>query len=189
MLTFQENASAAGKKAWAAGKHDNAIHRNGRRRAKIESRGCAVCGAGFECKDNSKRKTCGKPECKREATARGVRANPNCGGESNYRRYRYKDILFDSAWELEIAQWMDGVGMQWIRDKKIWFRWTDQNGTIRRYHPDFYLPSFNIYLDPKNKFLLERDAFKLEAVKREHGINLVWGSREEILVFLQNLLG
>lgn len=29
-----------------------------------------------------------------------------------------------------------------------------KNGNSHRYYPDFYLPEFNIYLDPKNDYLI-----------------------------------
>jgi hypothetical protein len=63
------------------------------------------------------------------------------GGETNYRRYRYKGISMDSRWEVDIAEWMDKRAIEWRRDKKMFFYWHDADGVSHRYHPDFYLPA------------------------------------------------
>jgi len=109
-----------------------------------------------------------------------ARANPNCGGETNYRRYTYKGILMDSSWEVSLAEWMDEKGIEWVRDKSMWFSWEDKDGKTRRYHPDFYLPNYNLYLDPKNKYLQEKDAFKINQTEKSHGIRVIYGDLNKI---------
>ena len=96
--------------------------------------------------------------------------NPNCGGETNYKKYKYNDIWMDSSWEVNIAKWLDVNNIKWIRDRKINFIWTDINGIKRRYYPDFYLPEHNLYLDPKNKYKLEKDRDKISRVIYENKI-------------------
>lgn len=32
--------------------------------------------------------------------------------------------------------------------------YTDNEGNLRYYYPDFYLEDYNVYLDPKNDYLL-----------------------------------
>ena len=73
---------------------------------------------------------------------------------SDHRRLRkgmveYKGIMLDSSWELELAKRLDELNVKWIRPKSI--PWTDAEGRVRRYFPDFYLPEHDLYLDPKNK--------------------------------------
>lgn len=87
----------------------------------------------------------------------------------------------DSKWEIELAKWMDANSIVWERDKKKHkFIWTDKDGNKRRYYPDFYLPSYNVYLDPKNKYLIEVDDYKINQVIRENKICLVWGLLENV---------
>lgn len=43
-------------------------------------------------------------------------------------------------------------------------KWVDKNNKVRRYYPDFYLPDYNVYLDPKNPYCLERDKEKLNYI-------------------------
>jgi hypothetical protein len=131
------------------------------------------------------RKTCSR-ECGRELIARTARANPNCGGETNYKRYHYNGVLMDSAWEVEIAQWMDEHKVRWERSRKLMFWWTDTVGAKHRYYPDFYLPDYNVYLDPKNRYLISRSREKMEAVQRENEIVIVWGLKGDVLQWLQS---
>lgn len=114
--------------------------------------------------------------------------NPNCGGETNYKKFKYKDIWFDSSWEVDLAKWMDERGIQWERSRKNMFFWVDENKNNRRYYPDFYLADFNIYLDPKNKFLQKKDAFKLEKVRLLNNINLISGDLDFIKEQLDGLI-
>jgi hypothetical protein len=125
-------------------------------------------------------KTCSK-ECYSQYLSKITKANPNCGGETGYRHYKYKDVWMDSTWEVKIAKWMDDVGIKWERSRKRhMFWWTDDNSDKRRYYPDFYLPDFNVYLDPKNKYKIKQDQIKMERVIQENGIVLYWGLLENI---------
>ena len=72
---------------------------------------------------------------------------------SNHRRLRkgtvmYKGVLLDSSWELELAKQLDEIGINWIRPDPL--VWIDEDGVNHNYFPDFYLPEYNLYLDPKN---------------------------------------
>jgi len=87
----------------------------------------------------------------------------------------------DSKWEVEMAAWMDVSGIKWERSRKHhMFWWTDSDGNKRRYYPDFYLPAYNVYLDPKNKYLSKIDEYKLNQVIRENKIHLIWGLLENV---------
>lgn len=151
---------------------------------------CAVCGNRFTkmVKCNSETvKTCGK-KCLIELMRKNARSNPNCGGDTQYRKYKYHDIWMDSRWEVELATWMDVKGIKWERSrKKHMFWWTDAAGEKRRYYPDFYLPEFDIYVDPKNKYLISVDKLKIESVIKENNIRLVWGLLPDVKKVLDNL--
>jgi len=41
------------------------------------------------------------------------------------------------------------------------------------YHPDFYLPELNIYLDPKNSFCIVRDTEKISRVESQNGVKVL----------------
>lgn len=146
---------------------------------------CAICNVKFRSR-YKKAQTCNK-KCFKELLSLKSKANSNCGGETGYKKYRYKEIYMDSTWELDIAKWMDERQIEWKRSRKIMFWWTDKNGNRRRYYPDFYLPKYDLYLDPKNKYLLKQDEYKLNQVIKENNINLVYGHKDLILEKLMGL--
>ncbi len=187
--TIRQNKKIATKKAWDEGKFDHVIYRNRQTKAIPVLRQCPICTISFECKSSSKQKTCKKKACVRELGKRQAIANPNCGGETNYKRYVYKDISMDSSWEVETAQWLDTRNIKWERSRKMMFYWTDLTGNKRRYYPDFYLPLYGLYLDPKNKYLIEKDRFKIEAVMKENNITILWGLKDDVINSLSTILG
>lgn len=77
------------------------------------------------------------------------------------------------------------------------FIWEDTKGIKHRYYPDFYLPEYDVYLDPKNDYLINNktkkfgitDVEKIAIVQQQNGIriiildknNLTWESIKEKL--------
>lgn len=149
---------------------------------------CEICGVEVITPKikNKANKTCSRT-CFRLLMGNYARSNVNCGGRTNYKKLQYKGQWMDSSWEVKVAELLDEKQIQWSRTKKTHFKWTDKSGKRRRYHPDFYLPDYDLYLEPKNKFLQQKDKFKIEQVIKEHGITLVVGELEEILSFITNL--
>jgi hypothetical protein len=185
------------KRAWERGVFDNTnfnlphAHRGAYvpRLPQIENRMCIICSSSFQKRRWQKGKTCGKT-CFKELCRRNSRANPNCGGDTNYRKYKYNNIWMDSTWEVDLAKWMDSNSIMWERDrKKHQFMWTDSDGNKRRYYPDFYLPLYGVYLDPKNKYLKKVDGYKINQVIRENKITLFWGLLNDVKKELDILRG
>lgn len=138
-------------------------------------RKCKICDTEMVIKRWNTAKTCSK-SCLRELISKNSRSNPNCGGETNYKRFVYRNIKMDSSWEVAIAEYLDEKHIKWERDRKHVFFWTDKTGKKRRYYPDFWIPEFNCYLDPKNAYKLEQDLFKLTQVITENKITLHYGT-------------
>lgn len=93
------------------------------------------------------------------------------GGKRNSHKIEYKGIILDSSYELRVAQILDRDGIKWTRPSET-FEWADDKGVSHRYHPDLYLPELNLYLDPKHKWLIQKDIPKFNAVILRHKINL-----------------
>lgn len=74
----------------------------------------------------------------------------------------YNGVLLDSTWELELAKRLDDIKIKWIRPDPI--KWVDDNGLEHNYFPDFYLPDYDLYLDPKNPHAVKVQKKKLEKV-------------------------
>lgn len=82
------------------------------------------------------------------------------------REYKKKDgssILLDSSWEEALAVRLDQLGIDWVRPGPI--PWTDQVGVEHNYFADFYLPQFDIFLDPKNAQAFKVQKEKIEIIK------------------------
>lgn len=147
---------------------------------------CQICGSVLEYEKRT-RKTC-SDKCLKNLITFNSKSNPNCGGETNRKKFKYKGICMDSSWEVTLAHWMDENNIEWKRDKNIWFEWIDEFNQKHRYHPDFYLPIIDLYVDPKNNYLIKQDKFKLEYVKRYHNLNLIFGEVENIIIEIKKLL-
>ncbi len=148
-------------------------------------KGCEICGTVFLAK-SKKAKTCSKV-CYIKLMSINSKSNPNCGGETNFKKYSYKGITMDSSWEVELAEFLDNNGIVWTRSRKLCLMYIDEDGCKRRYYPDFYLPEYDIYLDPKNKYLQEKDESKLQKVRAQHDITLWSGFLNKIKENLESL--
>ena len=85
------------------------------------------------------------------------------------KRTVYNGITLDSSYELKVAQDLDKNGILWIRPKSL--KWND-NGQIRIYIPDFYLPDYDIYLDPKNDYLIKKDKRKIRLAEEYNNVKI-----------------
>lgn len=91
--------------------------------------------------------------------------------KSNHRRLKkntvvYKDILLDSQWELKLAKRLDEIGVKWSRPEPL--KWRDKEGLLHNYFPDFYLPDYDLYLDPKNKHAYDVQSEKIEILNKTY---------------------
>lgn len=67
---------------------------------------------------------------------------------------------FDSTWEDALADRLDFLDIKWERPSPI--EYTLPNETQpRKYYADFYLPDYNLYLDPKNPYCCEQQKEKI----------------------------
>jgi len=164
------------KNSWSSGKIT-------KKKKNIIISNCQICNQTIL----TTRKTCSK-ECYLKLLSKQTRENVNCGGETNYKKYEYKNISMDSSWEVELAKFLDSKSIEWKRSKKMMFFWTDLKNEKRRYYPDFYLPQYDLYLDPKNKFLIPRDRYKINKVIEENNIKIIWGLLEDILKELNKII-
>lgn len=90
---------------------------------------------------------------------------------SKHRRLRrkiqiYNGVLMDSTWEIELAKRLDDIGVEWNRPEPI--PWIDNDGIIHNYFPDFYLPKYNIYIDPKNPLAYNVQKVKIDTLLRQY---------------------
>jgi hypothetical protein len=102
--------------------------------------------------------------------------------QSKHRRLKkgvveYKGILLDSSWELALAKRLDELNVSWIRPEPI--EWVDSKGLKRNYFPDFYLPEYEIYLDPKNPHAIKVQKKKIDALLEQHSNIIILDSLDK----------
>lgn len=96
-----------------------------------------------------------------------------------HKSYIYNGCKFMSSYEVEVAMSLDMHGIQWIKPTR--FPYIDINNKKHHYTPDFYLPDYNVYLDPKNEFLIKSinptmgysDIEKIKWVMEQNNIKVI----------------
>ena len=94
------------------------------------------------------------------------------------KRQEYNGNTFDSGYEVKIAKWLDSNNIKWSKVYEP-ILWMDIKGKQHRYYPDFYLPDYNLYLDPKNPYCIKQQKEKLDCVSKM--INLLYGDPQLII--------
>jgi hypothetical protein len=92
---------------------------------------------------------------------------PNAGTSKKYRVLDSfgKVTVLQSSYELKCSIILDDLGIKWFRPKALKY-----NG--KNYFADFYLPDYDIYLDPKNSYKAKLDREKIEMVKEQNCVNV-----------------
>lgn len=63
--------------------------------------------------------------------------------------YLQDKVNVQGTWEYKYALWLNENKINWIKDKKNNFIYTDDEGHNHRYYPDFYLPDSDEYIEIK----------------------------------------
>jgi len=79
-----------------------------------------------------------------------------------------------SSYEYECSKLLDKLDIRWIRPTYLVYN------KIRKYFPDFYLVDYNIYLDPKNSYLIKQDRLKIDCVKEQNSVDVYILTKEQI---------
>lgn len=129
------------KKAWADGKYEGVVHSN----------------CGYKHTDETKKLL-------REKAL----ASPHRRLVRSLREYIKNDgtiVHLDSSWEEALAIRLDELGVNWSRPKPI--QWIDENGVKHNYFPDFYLPDFDLYIDPKGPYAFKAQINKIKCLTEQ----------------------
>lgn len=89
-------------------------------------------------------------EFKKKARENAIKNN--LGGVRKSKKILYNGYYLGSMYEYKLALDLDKNNIKWKVPNKI--KYKDSNGKTRFYTPDFYLPEYDIYLDPKNDYLI-----------------------------------
>jgi len=77
-----------------------------------------------------------------------------------------KETVLQSTYELKCSEILNDLGIKWVRPKAL--KYDNKN-----YFADFYLPSVNIYLDPKNSYKSKLDTEKINKVIEQNNVKVV----------------
>lgn len=121
-------------------------------------------------------------ECRIKGYSKRAKNNPLFGGNKNRHSLWYISpiagkVYLESSYELKLAKELDANNIKWIRPKFLYYI---IDNTRKRYFPDFYLIDFDIYLDPKNFYLIEKDKLKIQYVKEQNNIKLLVLNKDEL---------
>lgn len=130
------------KKAWSDGKYDNIINRGNHGYRHTE-----------QSKENISRKALAS---KHRRLVRSIR---------EYVARDGRKIMLDSSWEEALAIRLDELNINWIRPE-IPIPYTTIDGKTHNYFPDFYLPDFDLYIDPKNPAAMNAQAEKIAIITK-----------------------
>lgn len=110
---------------------------------------------------------------------RQVALKEGLGGHC-YRKSILKDnVILESSYEKITADSLDENNVVWSRPGR--FKYKDMKGIKHTYTPDFYLPEYNVYLDPKNDYLINninpglgfKDVDKIRWVEKQNKIRII----------------
>lgn len=77
----------------------------------------------------------------------------------------YKGFQMDSGAELTFAKLLDQYNIIWIKNNSTFFEFIGSDQKQHRYYPDFYLPSFDYWIEIKGrKYIRIDDDLRLKAV-------------------------
>ena len=108
------------------------------------------------------------------------------GGVRQSKWIKYKDKTLGSSYEYILVLSLDENNIKWDTCKK--FNYIDPFGKHRTYTPDIYLIDFDVYLDPKNNFLINNknpklgfsDKEKIDRVCNQNNIRVIILNKNEL---------
>lgn len=86
-----------------------------------------------------------------------------CKSTHDYTDKIGRVFRFDSTWEDALASRLDELDIEWDRPSPILYVLDEKE---HNYFADFYLPKYDLYLDPKNSYAESTQRRKLDVVSK-----------------------
>jgi hypothetical protein len=139
-----------------------------RENVKVElvEKNCPVCKKDYKKSVNRQTKFCSR-DCLNEAQSSGFQTIPS-NGRMGFRKDLNPNYFFKSSLEADYARWCNATNKKYIYEHKTFS--IDVNGKVKKYTPDFYHPSEDLYVETKairidKKF--EGNLSAVEALKKQ----------------------
>ena len=84
-----------------------------------------------------------------------------------------KETCLQSSYEMKCADILQSLSIKWNRPGSLKYN-------NRNYFADFYLPEYDIYLDPKNSYKARLDKEKIDAVIQQNNVKVFVLLKEQI---------
>lgn len=151
---------------------------------------CKHCAINFMWNSISKgsrtycsKKCCNNSSFTRKSTSAKARG---LGGVRQSKKILYNGVYLGSTYELTLAKSLDNHSINWTKPKRI--PYIDPFNKERTYEADFFLPEYNLYLDPKNEFLINNinpslgftDIEKIKCVMDQNNIKVLIISKDHL---------
>ena len=85
-------------------------------------------------------------------------------------------VYLQSSFEEQCFKILTNLNIRWIRPEPLEYT-TDK---VRKYYPDFYLIDYDLFLDPKNDYLIIKDTDKIKKVIDENNVKVLIISKENL---------
>lgn len=168
-------------------------------RTKIKFCTCKICNKPFiwnseiPNKSTKNSKTFCSEECYRKQYSINAKKR-GFGGVRQSRKINYNGILLGSSYEVSLAKILDHLNIIWTKPKK--FSYLTPFGKSSTYEADLFLPNYNLYLDPKNNFLINninpslgyKDIDKIAWVVEQNQITVAIIDKDNITIDFVNKL-
>ncbi len=114
-------------------------------------------------------------KCNAKFLDRKGNKNPMFGKKPKFYRFKYKNFLMRSSWEVLLAIWLDFSAIKWEYEIKTFKfkKWS--------YTPDFYLPEFDCWIEVKGWW--KKDS-KEKVLKLKKLVNLKVFTNQEFFKYL-----
>ncbi len=143
---------------------------------------CKVCSKEYFVRSGRKRLCCSN-QCRSVIFSKTATDNKAMGGNKNTRAYGWYTskiagrVWLESSYEYKVANYLDANNIKWIRPGYLPYV---IDGKQKRYYPDFYLIDRDLYLDPKNDFLIQKDAEKIQLVQEQNNVKIQIIDKEDL---------
>lgn len=88
------------------------------------------------------------------------------GGKSKW--YLVEGQKVQGTFELSLANWLIDNNIKFISHNMKGIKYKDKDNKMRYYYPDFYLPDFDIYLEPHAKYFWdEKFEWKMKEIEKQ----------------------
>lgn len=127
---------------------------------------CIICNKWFSGSKKTCSNACLSIHAQKNAYINQLGKNGIRSGVATFTTDSYgNQVKLESRFESRCADILNDLCIKWIRPKALPYTLHNKK---RRYYPDFFLPELNVYLDPKNDYLIEKDTDKINAVRQQH---------------------